>query len=195
MRNTGSTTCSFTFRLTALAKAIATGFVTGSLMLTTPAMAEIYRVVDDAGNVSYTDTPPPKNQAIVDEVPVDERPNIIDSSEEVAERNPEWVKEAERKRKDAEREARTESGDKALQKSRMELWKDELKAAKEAVKMAERDLEEGSEAGEGDFIGKVGGGARPSSAYIQRVEFLEQALIEAKKNLKAVKARKPKTYR
>ena len=70
-------------------------------------------------------------------------------------------------------------------------WREQLKAARAAVKAAEIALEVGKEPGEGDFVGNAGGGARPSSDYLMRLETLEKDLADAKRDLRRIKQSKP----
>ena len=55
--------------------------------------------------------------------------------------------------------------------------------ARKALEDAQIALERGRELREGDMIAYVGGGARPSDAYLKRQETLERQLANARKDL------------
>ena len=163
--------------------------VLGALLLTglSPiAFSETYRVVDAEGNVSYTDQPPKNTADKVELVAEEADPieNVSDSPETIAQEESEWLKQARARR---EAEAAEKQKEQRANKSKKRVdWKQEYKAAKQALKEAELALEIGSE-----VTGKVGGGARPSSEYLNRLESLEQAVADAKRHLAKVKRLKP----
>ena len=159
-------------------------------MLTTTVNAEIYRVVDADGKVTFTDQPPANSNDLIETVAdTDPQQNITPSPESLAEKHPEWLKEAQEKRAQAEKHKQRVQ--QSQQQSRQE-WKRELNAAKANVKEAELMLEIGREPTEGDFVGNAGGGARPSSDYLKRLSFLEKNLADANRQLLKVQRSKPK---
>ena len=56
-------------------------------------------------------------------------------------------------------------------------------SAEQRVESARKQLEESKVVGEGDRIGKAGGGTRLSPEYLERVRLAEQILKEAEKGL------------
>ena len=46
-------------------------------------------------------------------------------------------------------------------------------------------------ASEGDFVGRAGGGGRPSEQYFEKLRALEQNVTDAEKHLAAIKRAKP----
>ena len=82
------------------------------------------------------------------------------------------------KRQAEELEARLEARRKAGEEADARVAK-----ARKALEDAQIALERGREAREGDMIAYVGGGARPSDAYLKRQETLERQLANARKDL------------
>ncbi|MGB5323851.1 MAG: DUF4124 domain-containing protein [Pseudomonadales bacterium] len=154
-----------------------------------PVFAEIYRVIDENGKVSFTDKPPPGTaSADAEQVSVDENvQNTSMSPAAVEQKQPEWLKEAIEKRK-AEEAARKAAAPNAAE---MTAWRESLANAKRALNDAKRAKERGVIASEGDFIGKAGGGVRPSDQYFEKLRKLEQDVIEAEKQLKSIRQAKP----
>ena len=162
-----------------------------AFILTTTVNAEIYRVVDADGKVTFTDQPPANSNDIIETVAdTDPQQNITPSPKSLAEKHPEWLKEAQEKRAQAAKH-KLQVQQSQLQQSRQQ-WKRELKAAKANVKEAELMLEIGREPTEGDFVGNAGGGARPSSDYLKRLTLLENNLADANRKLLKIKRSKPK---
>ena len=64
--------------------------------------------------------------------------------------------------------------------------------AEDQLLSAEQALTQGRERGAGDFIARQGGGTRPSPAYLERVDRLEQARDEAYQNLVNLRKQKAK---
>ena len=60
-----------------------------------------------------------------------------------------------------------------------ELKQQQNQSAEQRVKDARKELEESKVVGEGDRIGKAGGGTRLSPGYLERVKNAEQALKDA----------------
>jgi len=152
--------------------------------------AEVYKVIDDNGKVTYTDKPPhntPKEQ--IEAVEKNDE-NIIPSLETVAENDPEWIREQRQLREQQAQKAELDQ----LQKKNEQIkqWKTDYAGAKAALKKAKRAFKEGNAIADGDYVGNAGGGARPSSSYLQRVASLEADLLKAQKGLKKLKKNKPK---
>ena len=155
------------------------------------ANAEVYRVVDADGKITFTDNPPENTHDLIEKVPeTDPQQNITPSPESLIEKQPEWLKEAQEKRAQA---TKNNERDQQIQNQQDKKdWQRSLKAAKANVKEAQLMLEIGSEPTEGDFVGNAGGGARPSSDYLKRLTFLEKNLADAKRHLLKVQRSKPK---
>ena len=161
------------------------------LTITTAAHAEIYRVIDADGKVTFTDQPPANSDDLIETIPdTDPKQNITPSPASLAENQPEWLKEAQEKRAQAAKNQQREQHSQQ-QKNRQD-WKRALKAAKADVKEAELMLEIGREPTHGDFVGNAGGGARPSSAFLKRLTLLEKNLADANRRLLKVQRSKPK---
>lgn len=188
---------SIAYKLNPLSISACTLLLTASLSIAISAtvQAETYRIVDEQGRVTYTDKPPTNdssdtNTSSVEKLPDNtENQNITPSLDTLAEDHPEWLKEVHEQRA-AEAKAAREAKQLELSEQRKE-WREQLKAARAAVKSAEIALEVGKELGEGDFVGNAGGGARPSSDYLMRLETLEKDLADAKRDLRRIKKSKP----
>ena len=155
------------------------------------ASAEVYRVVDADGKITFTDHPPENTNSLIEAVPdADPQQNITPTPESLIENQPEWLKEAQEKRA---QETKNNNRDKQIQNQQdKKNWKRSLKAAKANLKEAELLLEIGKEPSEGDYVGNAGGGARPSSDYLKRLTLLEKNLADAKRHLIKVQRSKPK---
>ena len=153
--------------------------------------AEIYRVIDKEGNVTYTDQAPTANSEnnSAEVVETEAQTNVVDSAKAIEEKHPEWLKAAKVKRAEESEQQRRELA--KAQAQQRKIWKKDLKAAKLAVKDAALALDVGKEVGDGDFVGMASGGARPSSEYLQCITQLEQELQDAKRHLKKLKRNKP----
>ena len=154
------------------------------LIAASAANAQVYRIVDDEGNVTYTDTPPPGSTS--EEVAPAEEANIVDSPETVEQRTPDWIKAKREERANAHEEAREAHAEK------MQRWREQVDAAEQALAKAEDELAEGRALREGDYVGNAGGGARPSADYLQRVQMLEQEVDAAREALKEARRDKPR---
>jgi len=155
------------------------------------ASAEVYRVVDADGKITFTDHPPENTDSLIEAVSdTDPQQNITPTPESLIENQPEWLKEAQEKRA---QETKNNNRDKQIQNQQdKKNWKRSLKAAKANLKEAELLLEIGKEPSEGDYVGNAGGGARPSSDYLKRLTLLEKNLADAKRHLIKVQRSKPK---
>lgn len=139
------------------------------LMLTiSPAIeAKIYRVVDENGKVSYTDTPPKAES--VEEVDLPELTNSYDG-EAIRERQRGLIKSL---------DARNEYQEKRRKESEASI--EDLNAQ---LKQAEESLAQAKTIKEGDLLPLKGGGVRRSPAYLKRVEEAKLRVVELKKQLK-----------
>ncbi len=155
------------------------------LSLAMTSHAQVYKIVDDEGNVTYTDQPAPGSEQVEEVAPADEA-NIVDSPETVEGRTPDWIKAKREERAQAQEEAREAHGE------ALERWREQVDAAEEALARAEDELAEGRALREGDYVGNAGGGARPSADYLQRVRMLEQQVEDAREALKAIRRDKPR---
>lgn len=182
--------CSLKMLLPGTFIAVAAVALSAALLAAPLAAAETYRVVDKDGNVTFTDQPQAADGESVEQLPdTSEDQNITPSPETLAEQHPQWLKDAQEKREAEE----AEQAEQRLseKKQRKAQWREDYKAAKARLKEAELALEDGKVPGEGDFIGIVGGGARPSSDYLLRLEALEKEVADAKRDLKKLKRNKP----
>lgn len=144
------------------------------LAVSPAAWAEIYRSVTPDGRVIYSDQPPPDAAR----------------TEQLAEPPP---APAERQHEAAEQEAQNRATRAAIDEQRRARTAD-VAAAEKEVRAAERDLATarkrlaaGRVEQEGDRIGIVGrrgGGARQSDAYLERVRRLEADVAGAEARLK-----------
>ena len=90
--------CRHTGRLTRQLLVVASIWVSACWM--TIATAEIYKSVDEHGNVTFSDVAPPATP--VESISPPEPKNIIDSEEEIEQRQADWLSEAQRERKSKE---------------------------------------------------------------------------------------------
>ena len=155
-------------------------------------LADIYRVVDENGNVTFTDQPPENSEAENIQQRIDEavERNTAPSLETQRANDPNWVKEVrDERQKKAEEEKNARA--KAYAEER-EKWEKAMEQAKRELEQAKQARKDGKEIKEGDYVGNASGGARPSEEYLQRQEKLEQDVISAKNALKALKKSRPK---
>ena len=155
--------------------------------------AEIYRVIDADGNISFTDQPPANldqrsNEFSSERITIDEKSkNTSLAPKAVNDNHPEWLREAQEKRKTNEQQQKANRPT----KNEIKAWKKTLLAAQQQLSQAKRALEQGVIASEGDFVGRAGGGGRPSAQYFEKLRMLEQNVTDAEKHLAAVKHTKP----
>lgn len=147
--------------------------------------AEMYKVVDAEGNVSFTDTPPSsKAQQDVETVKQLET-NSMPSKTYKGELQEQFEK------RTTERQAQ--------RKEAWDAYDQKIKDAVAALKRAREALEKGKEIQDGDRMGIVSQGkqtgSRLSEQYLERIETLEQEVAKAKKNLRAVKKQRPTLMR
>ena len=131
-----------------------------------PVTADALRSVDKDGNVTFSDTPVPgsvKSEEISIDAPPPQGGYVADSQREAqavidrANRLPQ---------RDTTSQAREAQG---------------KTESRERLEKARKQLETAKIVGEGDRIGKVGGGTRLTSEYLERVRRAEQAVKEAEK--------------
>jgi len=153
------------------------------------ATAEIYRVIDADGNISFTDKPPADASNVSSEpVNVDaSTQNTSLSGDAIKEDQPEWLREAQQKRREQEEAERASKPSKA----QLKAWKKSVRNAEQRLQAARKAREKGVIAAEGDFIGKAGGGVRPSERYFEKLRSLEQDVLDAQQSLDAIKRAGP----
>lgn len=174
-----------------LIKRVIFSFVLFSMAPSITCYAEIYRVIDEHGKVTYTDQPPENSNAENIQQQVEEavKRNSAQSLETQRANVPDWVKEAREKRAEAKQEKAPQQTDYDDAKK---AWEESLKQAKEDLKNAKLEQKKGVEAIDGDYIGKVSGGARPSEQYLNRQKMLAEKVEQAEKALRKIKKSKPK---
>lgn len=142
------------------------------LLLSTAVMGEeIYRTVDDEGNVTYTDQPPTgKQKAEKVELPPGPSPESIQESQERNREIDKAANEAERRRQSQEqaRDSQLEQARKALQEAEAKL------AASKEIKDEDRQ-------------NLAGGKRRIRPEYFDRVKAAEAAVEKARKALREVR--------
>jgi len=126
-----------------------------------PASADALRSVDRNGNITFSDEPVAgsvESDRISIDAPAPSRDSLNESQREAQA----IIDKA--NRIDYSNQGETQQGQSADQR----------------VESARKQLETSKVVGEGDRIGKAGGGTRLSPAYLERVRKSEQALKEAK---------------
>lgn len=147
--------------------------------------ADLYKVVDKEGNVSFTDSPPPSNQSKTIETIEQADTNRMPSKTYKGELQDQFNKRVEERQE--------------LRKQAWEAYDTKVKDAETALKIAKEALEKGKEIQDGDRVGIVSQGkqtgSRLSEQYLQRVEELEQEVEKARKNLRKVRKQRPTLMR
>jgi uncharacterized protein YukE len=153
--------------------------------------AEIYRVTDKDGNVTYTDKPSAgsTSENIHEEIKEAEQRNALPSLETERDNDPEWVKE---KRKEREEKALANREANEKYKQALKDWRTAVAEAEKNLETAQDAAKSGQDIRETDLVGNVNGGVRPSEAYHKRQEKLKDKVEAAKKALKHIKKQKPK---
>ncbi|MES9969153.1 MAG: DUF4124 domain-containing protein [Candidatus Thiodiazotropha sp.] len=140
-------------------------------MATLPALltaADVYRTVDDEGNVTYTDAPV-KNGGKIEKIEIQPGPSEA-SRLDTLQRNA------------AIRKAMEEARAKRLER---EAVRDErLSKASKELEQAQEDLKRTKEIGEDDRQYLSGGRSRIRPEYFERLKEAEKKVEEARKNLK-----------
>ena len=164
-----------------------------ALFYSSSSSADIYRVIDTDGNISFTDQRPAnldqRSDAFSSEIiTMDEKSTNTSLAPEVVDDNrPEWLREAQEKREANEQRQKANRPT----KNEIKAWKQSLLAARQHLGQAKRALEQGVIASEGDFVGRADGGGRPSEQYFEKLRVLEQNVADAEKHLAAIKRAKP----
>jgi DNA repair exonuclease SbcCD ATPase subunit len=145
--------------------------VTVVLVLPLTLGAEVYRTVDEQGNITYTDSPPadPKQVEKVEIQPGPSEESISDTME----------------RNRAIRKAMEKAQEKRLEKSTER--QDRLAKAEEDVEKAKKQLAAMEELGEDDRQHLQGGKSYIRPEYFERVKKAQRELDEAKKRLKKIR--------
>jgi multidrug resistance efflux pump len=142
-----------------------------SFILVLPALlqgADVYRTVDDEGNVTYTDTPVKAGNKI-EKIEIQPGPSA-ESRLDTEKRNA------------AIRKAMEEARSKRLEKETSK--QDRLSKARKELEAAEADLKRTKQIGDDDRQSLSGGRSRITPAYFERVKEAEKKVEEARKNLK-----------
>jgi chaperonin cofactor prefoldin len=143
----------------------------GILLLPLALQAEVYRTVDEQGNVTYTDTPP-ANSSEAEKVDIQPGPSQESISDTM-------------QRNRAIRKAMEEAQEKRLEK---EVSREErIKKAEEAVEEAKQRLAEMEKLDEDDRQYLQGGKSYIRPDYYERIRKARKALEEAKKRLRKMR--------
>ena len=151
------------------------------MMLTTgPSMADaIYKIVDKDGKVTYSsELPESKNDVEITDLDIDPDANVI---------KPESSQAAERLKQEYNQRYPVDNSE----KQQRESYEQKLAAAKNDVKAAKQAMAEGQTVVPGDFIGKSGGGVRPSLQRQSRLESLNKNIETAEENLRKLLKDRP----
>ena len=146
-----------------------------ALLVAPATSAEIYRSVLPAGRVIYSDSPP-ADAAQTETVDLPPPPTPEERAEAAAVESA--IEQAGQTGRDPDRAAAISAADA------------EVRAAERDLAVARKRLEEGKVEREGDRIGIVGrrgGSARQSDAYLERVRGLEVEVAQAETRLKAAR--------
>ena len=167
---------------------IATVYISLSLTLFLVASTQadtLYKSVDESGNVSFSDTPPPENSHQSVETIKPQVTNTVPAHTE-----------------QGSNQKQADNYGTARQKQRAEAWTEydaNLSSAKKAVKTAKKALTEGKKETEADRVGVFSNGRQAGSRlndnYFKRVEQLEAKLKKARKRLHAIKKHRPTLLR
>ena len=133
----------------------------------------VYRRVDAQGNVSFSEEPPAEGEQGVEAIDVNPNQNVL---------SPEQFREL------------PLTADEAMQRQRVKKVErdaankiDPVVKAQEALDEARQALAEGEVVQQGDFMGKAGGGVRPSSQRLERIERLQKQVKDAEAALRAAR--------
>ncbi|TVQ86061.1 MAG: DUF4124 domain-containing protein [Chromatiaceae bacterium] len=147
--------------------------LTASLNLSLPVNAgeRIYRVIDAAGNVTFTDVPPP-GVAATDVTPITLPAGPTPAQQRAAEERIEAIR----------REAESLAAERARASAERHQ---EVSAAEQELAAARAALAEAEVQGSGDWQTLVTGGRVPSAAYRQRVEAARARVAEAERAVRS----------
>lgn len=135
------------------------------LVLNSHAMAEIYEVVDEHGNKTYTNTLPPDPSTINATRLEQNKTNIWQGEENQEQLNEEYFQEL---TKQEEEKAAAEAEQKKIRR-----------AAKQRLDEARQAYEEAKVLKQGDYYRNKNGGIREKPEFKQRVEAAKKELDEA----------------
>lgn len=128
----------------------------------------VYKSVDEKGNVIYSESPPTKTKdgkiRSTTELPIDPNQNVFPAQKPTATGSV-----YQQQRGQAEESERSHA--------------EKVAAAQAALDAAEVQLKAGTESQPGDFVGRASGGVGPSQQRLQRLDELQRAVDEARKNL------------
>jgi hypothetical protein len=163
------------------AKILVSCLISGISYSSSPTLGvELYKIVDSEGRVTYTDKKPGEEQVgSVTRMDVDPEANLIKNESGLP------LEERERRLNNQIEQRQAQDEEKRA------AYKEQLAIAEAAVREAEKSLEAGSVVRAGDFLGKKGGGARPSPQRLERLEKLNQDLQDAKQHLRKIRKNKP----
>ena len=143
-----------------------------ALLVCAPVSAEIYRVINEDGSVTFTDQKPDAPNAKVTEIKDPSIRNTVSSSSNAS---------------NYERVLRQEARALETNQSKNRLRQARVASAQQALEDAETALTEGRKIQAGDYIRTAGGGTRLSPAYQQRVTSLTKAVEKAEQALRAAR--------
>jgi len=146
--------------------------------------AEIYKHIDEQGHISYSDSKPlHATESSLEKLSDDKHTaNIFDSSEQSKNMQASEAFFEKRLRQKEEQAKKAKA---------MTNWRKQLRAAQLELKLAKQAKKDGVVAEEGDFIARVGGGARPSANYFKKLEQLDANVVIAKQKLATIQHQKP----
>lgn len=144
------------------------------LLVGADASAQVYRSVDEQGNVTYSNEPPADAREVE---PVEIKPGPSKAQQ----------REAERRTRELENAAGGAGRDSAPGQTK----KQRVQEAKAQLQAAERKLEEAKQVGPGDRQGTAGGGSRFTDSYRKRVSEAEANVETARQRLKEAQRAKP----
>lgn len=132
------------------------------LSVTLPCYGQVYKSIDQQGNVTYSDTP---QGNVVNELPEIDEPYNVQRLQQI-------------KREAIEANERARERTKTIEQA----WVD-IREAEHQLKIADEQLVKGQEPLPGERIGNAGGLTRLSDRYWQRLALLQQAVEIAEINV------------
>jgi hypothetical protein len=146
----------------------------GLLVSSALASAQVYRSVDEQGNVTYSAEPPADAREVE---PVEIQPGPSEAQQREAERRT--------------RELQNAGGGSGKDGAPGQSKKQGVQEAKAQLEAAERKLEQAKQVGPGDRQGTAGGGSRFTDSYRKRVSDAEAGVEAARQRLKEAQRAKP----
>lgn len=138
----------------------------------------LYKTVDEDGNVTFTDTPPADSDA--EQIEIRNDRNVVPSDDI---------------RRSIEEQNQLRAQQETEKKRELERWKLRYDKAQQELKAAEQAHEDAQVLGEGDVMGSAMGGARPSEAWIERLEQSEKNLEAAQQAVRKLEAERRQLQR